>query len=254
MSRLVSNSSRWRSFIMWTANWAIASRVNAGTSRTVRRSPLIRKIGGNPALRCTSLAPSCRAAVRTRSRIWLMPVASYGTTGGLDRLSRRDEATPGQLRYACHADALPELRHRQRAEFPVLRRLWHAVRRLGPARRADPKDLRRRELSPAPALARRRICGPDHSAGSRRAACDPGHTVPAAGRSGAASARRWVGGSGAPPHRAAAPSGPAARWVRGGPTESAVVAPAPGRGGRRSGPVAAGRRAPAVGADHRRAG
>src|SRR3954470_8889253 len=219
MSRLVSNSSRWRSFIMWTANWAIASRVNAGTSRTVRRSPLIRKIGGNPALRCTSLAPSCRAAVRTRSRIWLMPVAGYGTTGGEGRLSRRDEATPGQLRYACHADALPELWHRQRAGLPVLRRLWHAVRRLGPARRADPKDLRRRELSAAPALARRRNCGADHGAWRRRAACDPRHTVPASGRSGAQAARRWIRGASAPTHRGAAATGPAARRVRGRPTE-----------------------------------
>jgi hypothetical protein len=38
------------SFIMCAAKPAIASRVSAGTSRTVRSSPLMRKIGGQAGL------------------------------------------------------------------------------------------------------------------------------------------------------------------------------------------------------------
>src|SRR5205814_4532787 len=94
----------------------MTSAVSGGVSRSVRRSPLMRNTGGNPALRCTSEAPSCRAAPRTWSRIWFMaPIVPQHATIS--------------LAYERRA-ALPPLQDRAPRSGHVLCLLWPAHRGL----------------------------------------------------------------------------------------------------------------------------
>src|SRR4029077_12979524 len=83
------------------------SRVKGGTSRTVRRSPLMRKIGGKPALRCTSEAPSCRAAWRTRSRIEFMRPCFHYISGAGWHQSMAGVVPGGQKNGAGDSRAVP---------------------------------------------------------------------------------------------------------------------------------------------------
>src|SRR5262249_61492407 len=113
---------------MDSANSRVASLVMGATSRTVRSSPLMRKMGGNPTLRWISEAPSCRAALRTRSKTGCMAGEYHTPAEPIHEEKPQCRGLTGHtlLDTLCKSRALSELRRRNRRARHFLRALRNA--------------------------------------------------------------------------------------------------------------------------------